>query len=75
MHQVPLYGLSEEAENYLNACARIRHVSQSRLLQRVLKLVCDDQLILSILDDDSKPARWLPGERGISHYYHFKDKV
>lgn len=75
VHQVPLSDLSEEAENYLRQCARIRRISTTRLLQRVLKLVCDDQLVLGILDDDSKPSRQLAGEATKSHYYHFKEKV
>lgn len=68
MHQVALNDLSEESERYLEACARIRGISLTRLLQRVLKMVADDQMVLSILDDDSKLVRWLPGEDCKSHY-------
>lgn len=68
MHQVVLNDLSEESERYLEACARIRGISLTRLLQRLLKTIADDQMVLGVLDDDSKLIRWLPGEDCKSHY-------
>lgn len=68
MHQVVLNDLSEDDERYLEACARIRGISVTRLFQRVLNLVAKDQLVLSILDDDSKRARRMPGEDCKSHF-------
>jgi hypothetical protein len=49
--------LSEEAQGYLYRCASIRQVSRTYLLQQILKAVCEDQLVLGILDDDSKPMQ------------------
>jgi hypothetical protein len=70
MHlNVILTGLSDEAQDYLERCARIRKISRTRLLQRVLKLVCDEQLILGVLDDDSKPEPQLPGEETKSKFH------
>jgi hypothetical protein len=54
---VMLADLSEEADNYLQSSARIRQISTSELLQRLLITICDDQLVLGILDDDSKAAK------------------
>lgn len=68
MPQVALNDLSEESERYLEACARIRGISLTRLLQRLLKTIADDQMVLSVLDDDSKLTRWMPGEDCKSHY-------
>lgn len=73
MHrQVVINDLSEESERYLEACARIRGISLTRLIQRVLKMVADEQLVLSVLDDDSKLVRWLPGEDCKGHYRQHK---
>lgn len=48
---------SEDAEVYLDSCARIRNMSRSRLLQNMLEIICNDRLVLSVLDDDSKPSK------------------
>jgi hypothetical protein len=61
--------MSEAAERYVHACARIRHISTTRLMMRVMQTVCDDQLVLSILDDESKQPKRLPGEHTKSHYH------
>lgn len=47
--------LDEPQDNYLSASARIRKVSRSVLLGAVVKAILDDQLILSVLDDNSAP--------------------
>lgn len=61
--------ISDEAIEYLNRCARIRHISRLRLLERLMQTICQDQLVLSILDDESKQPRWLPGETSNSEYH------
>ena len=61
--------VSEEAIDYVERSARIRKISCSRLMERVVKMACNEQLILSILDDDSKQPSWLPGEKTNSHFY------
>lgn len=70
-------GLSEEAFDYMESCARIRRISCTRLMERVLKKVCDDQLMLAVLDDDSKQPPNLPGENTNSHFrkQHEKEKL
>lgn len=60
--------LSPEYENYLINSARIRGISVSRLLSRIINTVCEDQMILAILDDDSKVCRKLPGEPSSSKF-------
>lgn len=47
---------NDEAGRYLLACARIRDISTKRLVNRLFETIATDQLVLSILDDDSKPA-------------------
>lgn len=47
---------AEEAE-YLDRCARTRCISRSALLRRLIRTIARDELVLSILDDDSKPGR------------------
>jgi hypothetical protein len=46
--------LDEESENYLAACARIRKTSKRYLIHKLLEAICNDQLVTSILDDESK---------------------
>lgn len=68
MHFSVSLSLSDESERYMDACARIRRISRTRLIERLLKLVADDQMVLGILDDESKPWPWLPGELTKSHF-------
>lgn len=68
MIQVNLPCLSDDAADYLHKCARIRHISCCRLIERVMRAVCEDQLVLSILDDDSRPEQHKRGEVTKSHY-------
>lgn len=68
-------GLSEESFGYMESCARIRRISCSRLMERVLKKVCDDQLMLAVLDDDSKQPSILPGENTNSHFRKQQVKI
>ena len=46
----------EARVTYLRTCARIRGISCTELMGRLLDVIMDDQLVLSILDDDSKPS-------------------
>ena len=66
---ISLYGLSDESYEYMESCARIRKISCTRLMERVLKTVCNDQLVLSVLDDDSRQERILPGEHSRSNFH------
>lgn len=52
---------NQEHLDYFESCARIRDISVTALLNRVLKTVADDQLVLAILDDESARNKQ-PGE-------------
>jgi hypothetical protein len=41
--------------DYFHRCARIRNISTSELMRRVIGTIERDQLVLAILDDDSSP--------------------
>lgn len=56
-----LIKVSPKAEEYLASCARIRDVTLTALVTRLIEVIAQDQLVLSILDDDSKPV---PREKG-----------
>lgn len=60
--------MEDESERYLHSCARIRNISTSRLLQRMINTICSEQMILAILDDNSIQPRRLPGESNASRY-------
>jgi hypothetical protein len=61
--------LSRAEQEYLSTCARIRGISITRLLSRLVTDITKDQLVLSILDDESKQSpECLPGEQGRSRY-------
>jgi hypothetical protein len=64
--------LSEELQNYLTTCARIRGISHQRLLLRLIKAACEDQMIGSILDDDARRIRQATGENIRSHFKKLK---
>jgi hypothetical protein len=55
--QAFLKKIPDEYGPYLDACARIRNMSKTALLGRLIEIIGRDQLVLSILDDDSKPDR------------------
>lgn len=57
--------ISPQEAAYLDKCARIRGVAPNSLVKRLLKTICRDQLVLSILDDDSAPGI-RAGERSYS---------
>ncbi len=51
--------LSEDAPDteYLRACARIRNISLTSLIKRLVDTIADGQLVASVLDDDATTAR------------------
>ena len=61
--------LEDDADRYLHACARIRNISVRRLLSRLIKQLCSDQLIPAILDDEGKQPKRAAGEEHTTHYY------
>ena len=61
--------LEDDADRYLHACARIRNVSVRRLLARLVKQLCNDQLIPAVLDDDGHQPTRAAGEEHTTHYY------
>lgn len=58
--------MSEEQLRYLETAARIRATSVTRIVQRVVETVAREQMVLAVLDDDSRPSRD-PHERAF-HY-------
>lgn len=46
---------STDHDGYFEASARVRNISKTALMNRLFKVIGEDQLVLSILDDDSKP--------------------
>jgi hypothetical protein len=55
--------MDEEQDNYFEACCRIREVSRIELARMVLYKVFREQLVLAVLDDDSKPPELTQGQR------------
>jgi len=47
--------LADDELRYLQSCARIRHISTTRLVRRLMQTIARDQLVLSVLDDGSQP--------------------
>ena len=43
-------------QGYLNSCARLRNNEPAELVQRLVDMILRDQMILAVLDDDSKPT-------------------
>lgn len=63
--------LETESGRYLLACCRIRHISLTNLINRLIKKIAEDQLVLAVLDDDSRPVhdRYFYRRNAISHLY------
>lgn len=51
-----VFEVQHDSETYLETSARLRGISRTRLLKRVMEIVLTDQLILGILDDGDKPS-------------------
>ena len=47
---------------YLDKCARIRNISKTALLRRLLEAITRDELVPSILDDEGDIKRRRAGE-------------
>jgi hypothetical protein len=60
--------IEDQNLEYFEACARIRDISTKALVNRVMRAIATDQLVLAILDDGSERIRQ-PGE----HRFHRKD--
>ncbi len=43
--------LTDEENQYLEACARMRRISKSKMVRRLLKVIMEDQMIASVMDD------------------------
>ena len=59
--------IEDENLEYFEACARIRDISTKSLVNRLMRAIAADQLVLAILDDASRRER--------AHYEHrWKDR-
>lgn len=65
-----MYDVSEDAEQYLETSARLRGISRTKLVNRILDVVLKDKLIQATLDDDTTAVP--PREK---HAKPPKDKV
>ncbi len=54
----------QDSDDYLRSCARIRRISVSSLLRRLMHHIADDQMVASILDDEDSFTR-----RKSEHHY------
>jgi hypothetical protein len=63
------FRLSPDQAAYLKASARIRGISVASLMMRLVEVICADQMVLSILDDDSKREK-----RPHEHRYSEKER-
>lgn len=59
-----LVDVAPDLDAYFEACARVRNISKTRLMNRLINVIGRDQLVLSVLDDDSKPEPKAKGEHG-----------
>ncbi len=57
------FRISDETADYLDKCARIRNISRTCLINRLLNVVAEDQLIGSIFDDADTLKERRKGER------------
>jgi hypothetical protein len=64
--------INDSGMTYLDSCARIRKIAVSHLLAGIIKTVCEEQLVLAVLDDDSKPQ---PNKTGTRRGYYRRRKV
>jgi hypothetical protein len=55
--------LADDELHYLQSCARIRHLSTRRLIRHLIATIARDQLVLSVLDDNSQPHPQEPQAR------------
>ena len=57
------FRISDATANYLDKCARIRNISRTCLINRLLDVVAEDQMVGGILDDSDTILQRRPGER------------
>lgn len=62
-----LVDVAPELDEYFESCARIRDITKTSLLNRLIDVIGRDQLVLGVLDDDSKPQPKKPREQGYRH--------
>jgi len=67
LHAVVVVHLCTEGGRYLRACAKIRDVSLTRLMQLLVNKIGEDQLTEAVLDDNGQHSR---GKRE----HHFKEQ-
>lgn len=67
--------ISPKTEDYLASCARIRDITLTALITKLIETIAQDQLVLSILDDDSRPAPREKGKHGFREPRARKDSV
>lgn len=58
-----LFDVSLDLLPALDAAARIREISRSRLVSRLIETIARDGVFAAVLDDDSRPTPRAPGER------------
>ena len=52
--------LCAEDRAYFQRCARIRRTSVTNLYGKLIEIIARDQIVLAVLDDDSKPFEGRP---------------
>ncbi len=57
------FRISDATANYLDKCARIRNISRTCLINRLLDVIAEDQMVGGILDDADTILQRRPGER------------
>jgi hypothetical protein len=50
------FDITENQRHYYECCARLRRTSVTVLCRRLLETIAQDQMVLAVLDDDSKPV-------------------
>jgi hypothetical protein len=64
--------INGESEHYLESSARMRGISRTMLVRRVIEIILNEQMILSILDDNDAPGpkTAAPKKRGNAPHVH-----
>lgn len=57
MQVLHVFDHNTEHGQYIIACARIRNMTVTHLVRELVDVIARDQLVLAVLDDDSKPER------------------
>lgn len=59
-----LVDVAPDLDSYFEACARVRNISKTALMNKLVNVIGRDQLVLGVLDDDSKPEPKKKGAHG-----------